>query len=379
MQDAEVGVVGVGTMGSMTCWELARRGVRVLGFEQFAPGHDRGAVGGETRIFRVTDDWGDWYAEICRDALDRWRRLEQEAGRSLLTLTGVLLIGPERARSMLRALHAVQHQDISHVCLTATDLARLHPLHRGGADQVAILERDAGFLRCEPAVAAAAGMAEAHGAVIRRFDRVRSIEPLGDGVRLRADSGSYRVGRVVVADGAWAGRLLPQLGEGVQPRRHMTAWYLARDPAAAAPDRFPVFIRNDDESDLSGFPTVDGASVKVMVDFQETRVDDPDHLDRDTSESEAGAIRALVDRWLDGLEAGPARITVYQDGYSADRHPVVGVLPALPQVVVLAGFSCHGFKMAPAIGAIAADLVQHGASRLLPGAFDPARLSGIAG
>ena len=51
--DAEVGVVGTGTMGSMTMWQLARRGVSVLGFEQFSLGHDRGAGAGETRQYRA--------------------------------------------------------------------------------------------------------------------------------------------------------------------------------------------------------------------------------------------------------------------------------------------------------------------------------------
>ena len=46
----DVGVLGVGSMGSMTLWQLARRGVRAIGFEQFSVGHDRGAAGGETRI-----------------------------------------------------------------------------------------------------------------------------------------------------------------------------------------------------------------------------------------------------------------------------------------------------------------------------------------
>ncbi len=373
MERAEVGVVGVGTMGSLACWELARRGVRVIGFEQHAPGHDRGAVGGESRIFRTTDDWGDWYADLCRDAYERWRQLEVETGRSLLTLTGALLIGPERARSMVQTLASVRRQGIAHAVLDAAELARRYPLHRVGAEDIAVLERDAGLLRPELAVAAAARAARARGADIRTHDRVRAVEPLADGVRLRADSGTYTVDKVVVADGAWAGRLLPQLAGLVEPRRHMTAWYLARDPATVAPERFPVFIRNDDQTDLSGFPTVDGASVKVMLDFQETPVENPDQLDRDTHQPEVAAIRTVVDRWLDGLEPGPARITVYQDGYSADHHPVVGVLPGLPQVVVLCGFSCHGFKMAPAIGAIAADLVRDGRSPLLPRAFAPDR------
>ena len=37
-------VIGLGVMGSAALRSLAGRGVRVLGIEHFAPGHDRGSL-----------------------------------------------------------------------------------------------------------------------------------------------------------------------------------------------------------------------------------------------------------------------------------------------------------------------------------------------
>jgi sarcosine oxidase len=45
-------VLGVGGMGSAAAFELARRGRRVLGLEQFALAHDRGSSHGQTRVIR---------------------------------------------------------------------------------------------------------------------------------------------------------------------------------------------------------------------------------------------------------------------------------------------------------------------------------------
>src|SRR5262249_40031420 len=45
-------VVGVGTMGAPTCAELARRGLRVLGLDRFAPPHQNGSHHGVTRLYR---------------------------------------------------------------------------------------------------------------------------------------------------------------------------------------------------------------------------------------------------------------------------------------------------------------------------------------
>ena len=51
---AEVAVIGCGAMGSATCSHLARRGISVIGIEQFTPGHDKGSSTGYTRLFRST-------------------------------------------------------------------------------------------------------------------------------------------------------------------------------------------------------------------------------------------------------------------------------------------------------------------------------------
>ena len=50
------------------------------------------------------------------------------------------------------------------------------------------------------------------------------------------------------------------------------------------------------------------------------------------------------------------------DGYTVDDNPIIGVHGASPRVVVLCGFSGHGFKLAPVMGQIAADLVLTGGS-----------------
>ena len=75
-------------------YHLARRGVRVLGLERFAPGHDRGSSHGETRIFRLGYFEHPSYVPLVRRAHALWRELEAAAGRPLLHVTGIAEIGP---------------------------------------------------------------------------------------------------------------------------------------------------------------------------------------------------------------------------------------------------------------------------------------------
>ena len=52
---------------------------------------------------------------------------------------------------------------------------------------------------------------------------------------------------------------------------------------------------------------------------------------------------------------------------------LLGCLPGMDGVVVATGFSGHGFKMAPSLGAVAADLISEGTTTTAVGFMDPAR------
>jgi sarcosine oxidase len=56
-----------------------------------------------------------------------------------------------------------------------------------------------------------------------------------------------------------------------------------------------------------------------------------------------------------------------------DEHFVLGSRRDLPGLTVLAGFSGHGFKFAPVVGEIAAQLALTGTCALPIGLFDPHR------
>ena len=124
---ADVGIVGVGSMGSMAAWQLAARGAKVIGFEQFAPGHDRSAHGGESRIFRTAYLEGPAYVPLLQEAQRLWRQLERETGQQLLTLNGGLMIAP-RATDFLRNVAAcIERFDLPHAVLEPEETARRYP------------------------------------------------------------------------------------------------------------------------------------------------------------------------------------------------------------------------------------------------------------
>src|SRR6188768_3471943 len=95
----DVIVAGVGAMGSAALYQLARRGVRVLGIDRFHPPHDRGSSHGETRITRLAFGEGDQYVQFARRSHEIWRELEEATERTLLRQVGGLIYGSTKSRS----------------------------------------------------------------------------------------------------------------------------------------------------------------------------------------------------------------------------------------------------------------------------------------
>ncbi|MER6528619.1 N-methyl-L-tryptophan oxidase [Streptomyces sp. NPDC001508] len=368
--DAHTAVIGVGTMGSMALWQLARQGIPVLGIEQFEVGHELSASGGESRIFRTAYVEGPSYIPLLQRSLELWRELEAEADEHLLTLTGGLTIGPPDSHAVSQALAGCKNHDLTHEVLDNDALRRSYPQHLVGPEDIAVLDPAAGVLRPERAILAATRAARARGARIVSQTRVTRLEPVADGVRIHADDRSWVTERVIVTVGPWAAQLMPRLYERIVPHRLHLAWHPVAEPAAYAPSRHPVFLRETPSGLVFGFPCIDGATVKTglhetMADFAPSeRVDDPDALKR---RADGAAIRALgcsLATYLSGLDPVPTRVSTYMDGYTPSGDPVIAPWPESSGSWVLGGFSGHGFKMAPAIGQLASELVTDTASSM---------------
>ncbi|MGH3423080.1 MAG: N-methyl-L-tryptophan oxidase [Nocardioidaceae bacterium] len=371
--DAQVAVIGTGSIGSMALWQLAKTGVTAIGFEQFGIGHDQAAAGGESRIFRTAYLEGPQYVPLLQRAYEMWRDLEAESGRDLLTLGGGLMIGHRDSDAMRNVLASIHEFDLAHDVLDADQMANRYPQHRMRPGETAILDHQAGFLRPEFAVASAAYRAQELGATLAAHTRVTAVEPAAGHVTVRTPDRDYTVEQAVVTAGPWTSRFAPALREHVRPHRLVMTWYQAKDPAAWQPEVFPVFIRDADTAHIFGIPTLDGGSVKVAPHAAYGSFDDGDDLDRNVDVADLAPINASVADLLPGLIPEPVRVSAYMDAYTTDGHALVGRAPGVDNVWLLGGFSGHGFKMAPAFGQVAADLVRGGRTDLPIAHLDPAR------
>ncbi len=358
--DADVAVVGLGAMGAMALWRLAARGARVIGFEQFTPGHDRGSSHGESRIIRTAYFEDPHYVPLLQSAFGLWQRLEAETGADLLTMTGALMIGPPDGHLIRGVLASVHQHELPHEVLDVAAMQRRYPQHHLRPDEVAVREDEAGFLRPERAVQTAVARAEALGARVEREMPIMRMEIDGAGVRLDTGTRSYRVGHVVVAVGAWLPSFLPALPIPLRVERQVLSWFPLRDAAAFAPELFPVFMREQPGGHLRyGFPTLDGVTIKTAI-HHEGPTTTADTVDRTVSDHDSAPLRAFLEACLPAVVPVAVRSEVCLYTNTPDEHFAIGSPAGQPQVTVLSCCSGHGFKFAPIVGEVAADLALLG-------------------
>ena len=374
--DADVLVVGLGAMGSMALWRLARRGARVVGFDRFEPPHALGSSHGESRIIRTAYYEGPGYVPLVREAFGLWRELEAESGDTILTMTGALMIGSPSSDVVAGALASAKEHGLEHEVLDGTQVGRRFARHRLVDDEVAVYEEAAGFVRPEAGITAALGRARALGAGIVTGLPVEHVEPIAGGVQVRAAGRTWRGRHAVVCAGAWnSAGLVDGLDMKLEVTRQCMVWFRPRTPALHSPEAAPVFVHDIGGSPALfgyGFPSVDGETVKVGVSAR-TAPQNPDTIDRAINKADLDTAAGYVRTALPDLDPTPVRAVVCLQENSPDRHFVVGAVA--PGITVLAGFSGHGFKFAPVIGDIAADLALEGTTSRSIEPFSPQRFA----
>ena len=356
----DVAVVGMGAMGSMSAWRLGTRGARVIGFERFRPGHDRGSSHGDTRIFRTAYFESPEYVPLLQRAGRLWRELEKESGAELLTLTGGLSIGLPDGELVTGVLASARENELPYRLLGTAEMNDLYPQHRLGASEVAVREDDAGYLRPELAVAAAAACAEARGARLMTETNVVAVEASGGGVVIDTSRGSFAADRALVTAGAWTSKLLPRLGLPLQVERQVLVWLELSEPDSFTSQRFPIFIRETAKGRFRyGFPSTDGRSIKLAV-HHEGMDTDPDSIDREIGEADVAPIRDFARENLRGVtgDVVDARVCMYTN--TPDERFIATSPDDLPGVTVLSACSGHGFKFASVMGELMADSILGG-------------------
>lgn len=366
-------VIGLGAMGSAALCQLAQRGKRVLGIEQFGMVHDMGSYHGVTRIIRLAYHEHPSYVPLVRRSIELWRDLERASGEQVFHVTGTLDAAAPDHPGYTGALRSCAEHDLPHEVLTSAEVTRRFPGYRLPAETMAVFQRDGGFLHSERCVALFTEQAQRHGAAVHTNERLLEWRPCANGVRVRTERGEYESETLVITAGAWASKLLPSLGLPAVPERQALIWMEPLRPELFTPEAFPVFSLTIEGAHYYGTPVFGAPGFKLGRSNHLREQVDPDHIDREPNARDEAVLRGLAEKYFPDAAGATLAMKVCMFTNSPDEHFIIDRLPDAPQVAVAAGFSGHGFKFASVIGEILAELALDGATRHEVGMFRLAR------
>src|SRR5258708_12213593 len=201
--------------------------------------------------------------------------------------------------------------------LEAAELRHRFPGHGAAAGDVAVLGVRAGFRRPEAAVVAMIDRVVALGGEIRRGVVVNAVNSRPDRVEVVTDSRSETFDAVVIAAGPWTGHLsaLPLTVE-----RQVLAWFqVEKGVEWLTPDRFPVFFHHTELGDMYGFPTLDGASVKIAR-HHDGETTDPEAVRRDVGDADLEPLREFGRSHFHGFSANLTRTAALMSPNTPHLH-----------------------------------------------------------
>jgi sarcosine oxidase len=357
-------VIGVGGMGGATVYHAARRGLRVLGLEQFDVPHAQGSSHGVNRIIRLAYYEDPRYVPLLRRAYELWRELEKQAGEQLLFITGSVDAGREDSKTVQGSLLSCRQHHLAHEQLDAAALRRRFPGYRLAADMVGVYQPDGGFVLSERCIVAHVAAAQALGAQVHARERVVEWRAEDDGLSVTTTRDTYRARKLIVTAGAWARTLVPALQHLAVPERQVMMWTQPLKPEYFRSGAFPVFNFEAPEGRFYGFPVHGIPGFKIgKYHHRGERVDDPDWMDRECHAEDEEALREGIRRYFPDADGPIMTMKACLFTNTPDEHFILDLLADNPHVGVAAGFSGHGFKFCSVVGEIMTELIADGRTR----------------
>ena len=366
-------VVGLGAHGSSTVYRLAKRGVDVIGIDQFHPPHSMGSSHGPSRILRMAYKEGPDYVPLLRRSFDLWHELNELYHEPSFEVTGGLFMGQPTGRAMTGMQASSQAQDVEIQLMTPAEVRAKYPSFLIPDGWEAIYDPKSGAIFPEIAVAAHLSLAEKAGADLRYDEKVTGWVANSSGVAVTTSRGKYEADSLILTSGVWMPGMLGDLKlpfeiERVslwmlEPKANHDFFQAGNFPNASfeIEERYPLYMQADY-----------GTGVKLALDHHGTPTT-PETVNRETNQEDHDKIFEHIRRFIPDLDGKILDSSVCMYTNTPDLNFVVDKHPAHDNVIIGSACSGHGFKLAPVMGEILADLAVEGESQFDLAMFSAAR------
>jgi sarcosine oxidase len=365
-------VLGVGSMGSSTCYYLAKQGIKVLGLEQFDIPHELGSHAGQSRIIRKAYFEHSDYVPLLERAYRNWKHLEKITGTKVYFQTGLLYCG-QPDNIMIKGVHeSADKYNIKLYALSDKEMKTRYPRLKIPATYEKLFEPGAGFLTPERAILLYTEQAIQHGAVIKTKVKVLEWKKIKGNIHVKTSAGDFSAKKLIITAGPWAGKMIPVLKKKLLITRQMIAWVIPNKPSLFELGKFPCWMITDDQRPGAyyGFPMLPVGKFNSPIGLKLAhhypgKVTDPDAVNRTPSKEDEADLIEILNKFFPGTYSSTLVMKTCMYTNTPDENFILDFLHGYDKDVMIAtGFSGHGFKFASVVGEIMCDLAINGKTEL---------------
>jgi monomeric sarcosine oxidase len=366
-------VVGAGVQGLAAAYHLHHLGCRQIAIiDRRVPGHDLGSSHGDVRITRSSYPHVR-YVQMMKQVMNHeWPEFERACGQTLIHPVVGCLFGP--AGGAIEQYADAVTQAGADVELVDPDAARerFPQLSFNDKDR-ALIDYTSGVIFAQRAVKALMSINSRSGSHFMTNCRVRSVDFGRFPIRVYTADGHLDTNHAIITAGAWTGQLVPELAKKLVVKRQTVVYMVPEDSRDVSLESgYPVWIylgANDNDR-FYGVSRATGNSIKLARHQTAGDPDNPDYKPDSVDPKQIIDVEQFAARHLSGnFVTQHAEHCLYTNTETEDY--VLDCHPHNKRVAVGAGFSGHGFKLAPLCGRILAELALEGESSVA--CFEAAR------
>ena len=355
-------VVGAGIFGVTAALELQQRGHKVKLFDPGPLPHPDASSTDISKVLRMDYGSDELYMKLMEEAFEGWDRWNKELGETVFHQTGYLMLSRESMQPggfehdsfqlLQERGHTVDRLDTKALgqrfpAWKAENYPDGYFNPRGGwapsGRVVQLLIKE-----CEKAgVELHEGKAFAH--LLESGSKVSGIKT--------KDGEEHSAELVIIAAGAWTPALLPHLSDLMWTVGQPVIHFKPENHTQYQPPQFPVWAADIGNTGWYGFPAKDDGTLKLANHGPGWRVDP--FGERLVPDDQEAKFREFFAYTFPGLVNAPKigdRLCLYCDTWDTDFY--IALDPEREGLMLSTGGSGHGFKFAPMLGKLAADVVE---------------------
>jgi monomeric sarcosine oxidase len=351
-------IVGAGIVGLSTAYALLTQGVRkVTVLEQAIVDHKRSSSHGFSRLLRFEYGSDAFYSNMVSLSLKRWRKLQEVAGRTIYTPTGLLMLGNQNDNFTQSSYQVARELGLPVERLSKEDCMQRFPQFDTRSYDTLIYNHHAGILHASTCLQTLRDLVLDLGGEIYESCCVTRLsgDSLIHPIRLRLSSATeISADRVVLATGSWVHRLLADLRLPVRLTRQYLLYFASISPSLYSAGAFPAFFARD----LYGFPIHRGCNGWVKASSHEFGIPvDPDEVTSPDDRVISRITRQLRELLPSLSNAELVQIDSCMYDVTPDEDFILDYLPSDSRIVFASGLSGHGFKFGILLGELLSSMV----------------------